>query len=140
MQVVMNSGGYLCVMILTIKRHDLGGYEEITACILCRYENSEFVPSITTPTCIYTSRSRLREGFASDNHYNHRKTPHTSIFYFTQKGYLFSYPRIFDRYHTGAPNLKGVLIFFVFLTGPIRIGIVCDEESPPHASLLPLSM
>jgi len=42
MRAVMDSGRYLCMTIPTIKRRDLGGYEEITKCKLCSYDDLKF--------------------------------------------------------------------------------------------------
>ena len=42
MQTVMDSGEYLCIMIPTIKGHDLDSYEKITMCKLWSYEDPKF--------------------------------------------------------------------------------------------------
>jgi len=42
MRAVMDSDGYLCVMIPTIKRCGLGSYEEIIMCKSCNYGDPEF--------------------------------------------------------------------------------------------------
>ena len=39
MRVVMNSDGYLCIVIPIIKHHELSSYKEIIECKSCSYVN-----------------------------------------------------------------------------------------------------
>jgi len=43
MRVVMDSGGYLCMAIATIKRRDLDGYKEIITCKSCSYVDPKYL-------------------------------------------------------------------------------------------------
>ena len=115
----MDNGRYLCMAIPTIKRRDLNGYEKITTCKLCSYGDPKYLHHPLQLQHIYLHIDLHREGFTSNDLQNHYTSIFFSLVSIQKREFLFSRLRVFDRHHAGAPNLKDILFFYVFLTGLI---------------------
>ena len=86
-------------------------------------------PSITTPTGIYTPRSRLRR----ESCWLQLKTPHTSILYFPQAIILILTPESLRPapHHCSWPEMCSSL-FYIFDKINRERSIICDRKSPPQ--------
>jgi len=138
MRVVMDGGGYLCVIIPTIKRRDLGGYKKVTTCKSCSYRDLKFLHPQWQLQQVYLHLDLHRERglFLITTENTTRK--HDFVCFHSKRGFSFSRPKVFNRHNTGAPILKGVL-FFVFLAGSIgSIQLPVAENS--HHTPLKLSL
>ena len=66
MQAIMDSGGYLCMTIPTIKRRDLDGYEIHNVQIMQLWRFKISTPTMTAQADINTPPSLSRKMLASD--------------------------------------------------------------------------
>jgi len=126
MRTIINSGGYLCVAIPTIKRHDLGVKSQHTNRAVAEIRNSRVC--INNSPRIYFVSSPMGRGLAFDYHQN---TLFTSILCFLQIKILISRPRVFDRHHTDIADLIGILFLCVLDRINLERPSVCDGNSPP---------
>jgi len=118
MRGVMDSDRYLCIMIPMIKWCDLGSCEKITMWKTCSYWDPKYWHhQLQLQQEIYTSISMEKEV----SFWLSSKKLHEYAFacLYSKWGFSFSRPRVFGQHHTGAPDLKDILFFSIFLAGSI---------------------